>query len=157
MQRSLMNGAILTIALLVFFAIAVPCGAFVCSPLKDTKAENWRRIALVSALDDDGAPRKFPIPYQRHDSWMRLPEGTWGHVFLRRVPETGEIMALETRHQPFGIDVYYSKSDGCYHCRCWGFTFDLNGMPRQQTAPTRGMSALETKVSDGVISIRTLD
>ena len=43
------------------------------------------RVARLSALPDDGVPRKFAVIASRVDAWNRSPETAIGAVYLRPV------------------------------------------------------------------------
>lgn len=156
-RQQIQIGAILGIAALLSLSVAVPCGAFMCSPLRKAESVSWRAIAPVAALAGDGAPKKFPIPYARHNAWMRLPDGIWGHVFLWRVPGTNEIRALGAQTEPWGFDVSYRESEGLFYAMCWALRFDLDGLPKQRTTMAVVMPSFEASVREGIISIRMPD
>src|SRR5262245_30787921 len=45
-------------------------------------------VAMLSALPEDGQPRRFQIIADRSDAWNKFPQVPVGAVYLRRVSDT---------------------------------------------------------------------
>lgn len=157
MRMKLMNTAIGLISMTIMLAITVPCGAFFIGPLHQRSQPEWCMVAALSDLSEDGRPTKFPVSVPCRNAWTRLPDAVAGQVYLRRIPETGVIVALDARHMPFGIDVDYNDDRECYRCRCWALDFDLNGAPMQDAGSNYRMPPVAVKVVDGMIFVHFKD
>lgn len=156
-RTQLMSAAIALIGGFIVLAIAVPCGAFLISPLRHETKTLWPVVATLSELNDQGTPQRFPVFVPCRNAWTRLPDSFAGDVFLRRVPETGEIVALDAQDWPMGMNVDYDENRRCFRCRCWGLDFDLNGAPMQDWGSKHSMPSVAVRVIDDVISVQFLD
>jgi nitrite reductase/ring-hydroxylating ferredoxin subunit len=138
---------------LILAAVALPGAGFLFLGWRNLEANEWYRIDCA-ALPEDGTPRLRPVHFAQQDGWALLPEKTVGHVFVRRAPETGEIMALETRHSR-GMAVVYDADKGVFRCPCWGVEFDLNGrVIDSDSSPTMSIRQLKTKEWRGEVYVR---
>ena len=104
------------------------------------------RIASLTALPDDGLPRKFNVVASRVDAWNRSPETVIGAVYLRR--EKGEKpRAFNVVCPHAGCFVDYMESKQSYLCPCHNSTFALNGKINDPKSPSpRGLDELEVEV-----------
>ena len=150
-----MKTAIFALASIIVLTLALPSAAFLAAPSNSQHQVQWIRVASVSSLPEDGTPRLMPIRLARRVDWTRMPEETIGHVFLRRTPEAGAVVAL-TPHHSRGAAVAYDVEKRCFRCTCWGVEFDRNGNPlegaRDDSAPR--IRRVEAIVLGGEIFVR---
>jgi menaquinol-cytochrome c reductase iron-sulfur subunit len=107
------------------------------------------RVANLSALPDDGMPRKFAIIASRVDVWNRSPETAIGAVYLRREKE-GKPRAFNVVCPHAGCFVDYNAGRGAYFCPCHNSTFALDGKINDPKSPApRGLDELEVEIRDG--------
>ena len=104
------------------------------------------RVARLSALPDDGVPRKFSVIASRVDAWNRSPETAIGAVYLRR--EKGEKpRAFNVVCPHAGCFVDYMEEKRSYLCPCHNSTFALNGKINDPASPSpRGLDELTTEL-----------
>jgi len=104
------------------------------------------RVATLSALPDDGVPRKFSVIASRVDAWNRSPETAIGAVYLRR--EKGEKpRAFNVVCPHAGCFVDYMEERKGYLCPCHNSTFALNGKINDPSSPSpRGLDELAVEV-----------
>ena len=104
------------------------------------------RVAALSALPDDGVPRKFSVLASRVDAWNRSPETAVGAVYLRR--EKGEKpRAFNVACPHAGCFVDYLEEKSGYLCPCHNSTFALNGKINDPSSPApRGLDELAVEV-----------
>ncbi len=104
------------------------------------------RVATLSALPDDGVPRKFAVVASRVDAWNRSPEMGIGAVYLRR--EKGEKpRAFNVVCPHAGCFVDYVQEKSSYLCPCHNSTFALNGKVNDPSSPSlRSLDELEVEI-----------
>lgn len=104
------------------------------------------RVATLSALPDDGFPRKFTVRASRVDAWTRSPETAIGAVYLRR-EKGGKPRAFNVVCPHAGCFVDYVASRNGYFCPCHNSTFGLDGKVNDRKSPAlRGLDELEVEV-----------
>ena len=146
--------------LLGIAGLGVPIAAAVCAflnPLRQkTKTGDFRRLATLDALPEDGTPRKFPVIADRTDAWNRFPNEPIGAVFLRRTGAKS-VEAIQTVCPHAGCSVQFTSggdeadADGKYFCPCHAASFDLAGKRLDETSPSpRDLDTLEVEVRDGI-------
>jgi menaquinol-cytochrome c reductase iron-sulfur subunit len=104
------------------------------------------RVAHLSALPEDGVPRKFPVISSRVDAWTKSSATAIGAVYLRR--EKGKpVEALNVVCPHAGCFVDYVASLHGYHCPCHNSMFALDGAITDPKSPApRGLDALEVEI-----------
>ena len=106
-------------------------------------------ITSLSALPDDGVPRKFPVIASRVDAWSRSPETVVGAVYLRR-EKGGPPRAFNVVCPHAGCFVDYVAARSGYYCPCHNSTFGLDGKVNDRKSPAlRGLDELEVEVRNG--------
>lgn len=127
-RRSWTKSAILLLGLAVLSVLSTAAFAFLTSPLREPPPPDWFAVSRLSALPDDGRPLRVAVTVSRRDAWTRQPDETLGYVFLRRKPETSEVVGLRAEHHSlFRIAVEYDDSARLFRSRCWKVAFDLEG------------------------------
>ena len=107
------------------------------------------RVATLTALPDDGVPRKFSVIASRVDAWNKSPEVAIGAVYLRR--EKGvKPRAFNVVCPHAGCFVDYVAERSSYLCPCHNSTFALGGQINDPGSPSpRGLDELEVEVRGG--------
>ena len=106
------------------------------------------RVTSVSALAEDGSPRRFPIIADRQDAWNKFPQVPIGAVYLRRAGDGVHALNVTCPHA--GCPVEFKGATGSYLCPCHDSKFDLAGRLADQRSPSpRGMDSLEVEVRNG--------
>ncbi len=104
------------------------------------------RVATLTALPDDGVPRKFSVLASRVDAWNKSPESVVGAVYLRR-DKGGKPQAFNVVCPHAGCFVDYVANRDSYLCPCHNSTFALNGKINDPGSPApRGLDELEVEI-----------
>jgi len=104
------------------------------------------RVGRLSALPDDGVPRKFTVIASRVDAWNRSPETVVGAVYLRRTRgEKPRAFNVVCPHA--GCFVDYLEPKNSFLCPCHNSTFALDGKINDPASPSpRGLDELEVQI-----------
>jgi menaquinol-cytochrome c reductase iron-sulfur subunit len=119
------------------------------NPLREKSAGGRMvRLAELSALPEDGTPRKFPVIADRNDAWNRFPSEPIGAVFLRRVGKQVEAYNVICPHA--GCFVTYEAKENIFFCPCHIGRFELNGKRIGSASPSpRDLDTLEVELRSG--------
>jgi Rieske Fe-S protein len=113
------------------------------------QAGDFRRVATLDMLPENGAPITVPILAERVDAWNRYPSQPIGGIFLRRT-EDGKVLALNVRCPHLGCTVIYDSAKGVLHCPCHNAFFGLNGERLEANSQSpRDLDPLEVEIRDG--------
>jgi menaquinol-cytochrome c reductase iron-sulfur subunit len=112
------------------------------------------RITPLSALPEDGTPRRFPVVASRQNAWNRSSNEPLGAVFLRRTgPDSAEALHAVCPHAGCLID--FAPATGDFQCPCHKSSFDRSGRISQANSPSpRDMDALEIEIRDREVWVR---
>jgi menaquinol-cytochrome c reductase iron-sulfur subunit len=112
------------------------------------------RVTTLSALPEDGTPRRFPVLATRQNAWNRSLNEPVGAVFLRRTgPESVEALQAVCPHAGCFVDFAPETRD--FQCPCHKSSFDLAGHIAQAASPSpRDMDTLEVELREGEIWVR---
>jgi menaquinol-cytochrome c reductase iron-sulfur subunit len=103
------------------------------------------RVASLSALPEDGSPRRFSIIADREDAWNKFPQVPIGAVYLRRAGRLVHALNVTCPHA--GCPVEYQSEGGSFLCPCHDSKFRLDGRLADPRSPSpRGMDALLVEV-----------
>jgi menaquinol-cytochrome c reductase iron-sulfur subunit len=103
------------------------------------------QVTSLSALAEDGSPRRFPIIASREDAWNKFPQVPIGAVYLRRTPQGVDALNVTCPHA--GCPVEFKPATNSYLCPCHDSKFHLNGTLADRRSPSpRSMDALEVEV-----------
>lgn len=106
-------------------------------------------VTTLSALPEDGEPRRFQIIADRSDVWNKYPSVPVGAVYLRRVGNA-KVEALNVTCPHAGCPVEFKPARGFYLCPCHDSLFKLDGTLASESSPSpRGMDLLEVEVRHG--------
>jgi menaquinol-cytochrome c reductase iron-sulfur subunit len=113
------------------------------------QAGQFRRVASLDMLPEDGTPQKVSIVADRTDAWNRFPNEPIGAVFLRRTGSE-QVEAFNVVCPHAGCSVQYEPGKDRLFCPCHGATFDLSGKRLDETSPSpRGLDALDVEIRNG--------
>jgi hypothetical protein len=143
--------AILTMGAILASTIVVPGACFLTSTAREP-VKVWYFVSRIDELSQDGTPQQAVVRVARRNAGTRLPEETVGRVYLRRIPETGELIALRTVHSR-GSSVLYDDEKRVFRCGCWDIEFDLNGNERDGRF-SAVISQVKVKVEGGEVFVR---
>ena len=110
------------------YAVPVLAGlvAFL-NPLRlKSQAGQFRRLASLDMVPEDGTPLKVSVIADRTDAWNRFANEPIGAVFLQRTGQ-GKLKARNVRCPHLGCSVDYQASEDRYFCPCHKASFDLTG------------------------------
>lgn len=130
-----------------------PIGAGVAvllDPLKRKSAQGaFVKVGFLSALPENGAPRKFSVLTTREDAWNKMTNVPVGAVYVRRTgPQSVQALNVACPHA--GCFVDYVQDRNSYLCPCHNSTFGVDGKINDSKSPAaRGMDELETQIRNG--------
>jgi len=105
-------------------------------------------VAPLSAIPEDGLPRKFSVISDHTDAWNKLPPSPVGAVYLRRVGQSVEALNVVCPHA--GCFVDYLSDHKSYLCPCHNSTFALDGKISDPRSPSpRAMDKLVAEIRNG--------
>ena len=120
-------------------------------------AGQWVRVTSLSALPEDGLPRKFPVIGGRVDAWTRSTAKVIGAVYLRRVEgRKVEAFNVVCPHAGCFVDFVpnYQGKPG-FLCPCHDSTFALNGAIDDPNSPApRGLDTLRVDLREGEVWVQ---
>lgn len=108
-------------------------------------AAGFVHVTSLSALPEDGTPRRFPVIADRSDAWNKFPQVPIGAVYLRR--QGVLVHALNVTCPHAGCPVEYRPASSSYLCPCHNSKFKVDGGLAGTTSPSpRGMDTLEVEL-----------
>lgn len=108
-------------------------------------AAGFVHVTSLSALPEDGSPRRFSVIADRTDAWNKFPQVPIGAVYLRR--QGVLVHALNVTCPHAGCPVEYRPASGSYLCPCHNSKFKINGGLADTRSPSsRGMDTLEVEL-----------
>ena len=115
---------------------------------KKAKAGEFVFVASLTALPEDGLPRKFPVIAGHTDAWNKFPPAPVGAVYLRRTGKTVEALNVVCPHA--GCFVDFNSETKSFLCPCHNSTFALNGKISDPSSPSpRAMDKLSAQIRNG--------
>jgi len=106
-------------------------------------------VTTLSALPEDGVPRRFQIIADRSDAWNKFPNVPIGAVYLRRVNAT-TVQALNVTCPHAGCPIEFRPGIKAYLCPCHDSRFALDGSLADPNSPSlRAMDSLDAEVRAG--------
>ena len=146
-RRNFLSGA----AALAVGALATlaPIGVAITTVLdplrRSTKSNGMVLVTRLSAVPEDGSPRKFTVSADRTDAWATYTDTPVGAVYLRRVGD--DALALNVVCPHAGCFVGVADDGARFACPCHRSSFDLDGVVNDPTSPSpRDMDELEVEV-----------
>jgi menaquinol-cytochrome c reductase iron-sulfur subunit len=155
-RRPFLKGAFAMLLGVVAFLPAVAAGvvAFLHPLRRRQGIGTMIRVAPLSALPEDGVPRRFAVWSSRRNAWTRSPNEPLGAVYLRRSgPDAVEALNAVCPHA--GCQVSFAPESRDFQCPCHKSAFDLAGRIAQANSPSpRDMDALELEIRDQEVWVR---
>ena len=113
---------------------------------KKAAAGDFVPVGFLSALPEDGTPRKFTVLTTREDAWNRMYNVPVGAVYLRRTgPKTVQALNVVCPHAGCFVDFVPGRNS--YLCPCHDSAFSVDGKINDPKSPAaRGMDELETLI-----------
>ncbi len=151
-RRSLKSTATLLVLALAFALPVVPGIVFLLDTARADTAAPWVRVTDLSSLPADGVPRRFQVMHREPNAWERQPAECIGTVFLRRMPQTGQIRALrgEFGH---GSPVEYDAEANEFRDCCWDVRCDVDGKPLNVPEAMGRILPLPVRVENGALYV----
>ena len=121
---------------------------FMSDPIRRVQqsVSDFLKVTSLSALPEDGQPRKFAIIADRTDAWNRSPHVPIGAVYLRRT-SPNHIEALNVICPHAGCAVDFQKEKGSYLCPCHNSSFAVDGAILDKSSPSaRPLDTLEVEI-----------
>ena len=132
----------------------VPAGVgllTVLDPLRHkTAAGALVAVTSLTALPEDGSPRRFEVVADRVDAWNRFPRVPVGAVYLRRVAG-GKVEALNVTCPHAGCPVEFKADGKHFLCPCHDSRFNLDGtlVAGARSPSPRALDSLEVEIRNG--------
>lgn len=130
-------------------ATLAPIGAAVAAILDPLRRGDGERdlvlVTRLSAVPEDGTPRKFTVTADLTDAWATYADAPVGAVYLRRVGE--DVRALNVVCPHAGCFVGMAPDASRFACPCHRSSFDLDGVVNDPSSPSpRDMDALDVEI-----------
>ncbi len=138
--------------------LLVPAGAGLVAWLDPLAQESGGgglvRVGMLSALPEDGTPRRVTVVAGRRDGWTREPDVPLGAIYLRRTGERA-VQALHSVCPHAGCFVDYRSEKKSFFCPCHDSTFAMDGSINDPKSPSpRGMDGLEVELKGDEVWVR---
>ena len=141
-------GAVLVGAVASIVPIAAGATALLDPLRRGRGPSNMVLVTRLSALPEDGSPRKFTVETDRVDGWTTYAQTPVGAVYLRRTP--AGVAALNVVCPHAGCFVGIAPDGSRFACPCHKSSFDLDGAVNDPDSPSpRDMDSLEVEVRNG--------
>jgi menaquinol-cytochrome c reductase iron-sulfur subunit len=141
-------GAIVVGAIAAVVPIATGAAALLDPLRRSGGSSGLVRVTRLSAIPQDGSPKKFTVSSDRTDAWATYANTPVGAVYLRRTPSG--VLALNTVCPHAGCFVGVAPDRSHFACPCHKSRFDLDGAVNDPASPApRDMDALEVEIREG--------
>ena len=105
-------------------------------------------VTRLSAVPDNGTPKKFTVTADRTDAWATYANTPVGAVYLRR--NGSDVRALNTVCPHAGCFVGVAPDNSRFACPCHKSSFDLDGVVNDPASPSpRDMDSLDVEIRNG--------
>src|ERR1700677_4444126 len=130
------KSAIAVISGILAFVPALAGLMVLLDPLRRKAASGGAiKVTTLSALPDDGVPRKFPVLADKVDAWNKYRDVPIGAVYLRRTGD-GKVEALNVVCPHAGCFVDFSAERAMFLCPCHNSSFTLDGKIADAKSPS---------------------
>jgi menaquinol-cytochrome c reductase iron-sulfur subunit len=149
-RRSFLKGiaAVILGAVATVTPLAVGLSVFL-QPLRRrarSKGGRFVKVTVLTALPDDGVPRRFTVAADRSDAWKKFTAVPVGAVYLRRTGES-RVQAFNAICPHAGCYVDYSAAGKGFVCPCHNSTFAQDGRVSDPRSPSpRGLDELVVEI-----------
>jgi Rieske Fe-S protein len=111
-------------------------------------AAGFVHVTSLSALPEDGSPRRFPVIADRSDAWNKFPQVPIGAVYLQRRGVLVHALNVTCPHA--GCPVEFRPASGVFLCPCHDSKFKVDGALANTSSPSpRGMDTLDVELRNG--------
>jgi Rieske Fe-S protein len=111
------------------------------------------KVGSLSAIPENGEPKKFDVVTTHVDIFNRTPNIRVGAVYLQRTGS--EVKAFNAKCPHLGCFVNFKSSEHHYHCPCHNSTFAINGQILDPTTPSpRALDQLQVEVRGTDVYVR---
>jgi Rieske Fe-S protein len=139
---------------LLLVAVVSPGVAVFLGPLGTTEPP-WFVVASLDRVLSSGEPELFLVTPSQQDAWQKHEAEPIGAVYLRRLPESGQIVALDAVSPWLGCLLKYDVGRRCFFCTCHCHEdFDLDGRCLGSNPSPRDLDSLDVKVEGGDVIVR---
>jgi len=159
MLNATLKGWFAVSAIVVASAVPIVAGIAVAfDPLVERNAPEWVAVTMFESLPADGMPRRFPVILPQSDAWAKLPGEVVDFVFLRRLQESGELIALRATYGRVHWLVEFDAEAGTFDVPCLiDFRFDINGRKVSPIPEEAGLERVQFHVASGMVYIKLSD
>jgi menaquinol-cytochrome c reductase iron-sulfur subunit len=150
-RRSFLGVALAATGSLVSAALAVPLVRFATFPLRDSGgAASWSDVGKIDEFRSMKEPVARVIDVKRVEGWRGSTVQNGVYV----VPTgSGGLKVLSSVCPHLGCAVRWIEKQDKFICPCHGGTFTSTGV-RVSGPPLRAMDELESKIENGILSVR---
>jgi menaquinol-cytochrome c reductase iron-sulfur subunit len=150
-RRSFLAVALAAAGGLVGAALAIPLVRFATFPLRDSaEAASWSDVGKIDEFQPLKEPVARVIDVKRVEGWRSSVVQNGVYV----VPTgSGSLKVLSSVCPHLGCAVRWIEKQGNFICPCHGGTFTSTGV-RVSGPPLRAMDELESKIENGILSVR---
>ena len=104
------------------------------------------KVAALSAIPEDGPPRRLTVVTDRTDAWTSYEATPVGAVYVRR--DGDKVSALNVICPHAGCSVNLSADGTHFACPCHRSRFELDGTRVEGPSP-RNLDALDAEIRNG--------
>jgi menaquinol-cytochrome c reductase iron-sulfur subunit len=147
-RRSYLTKAAAIVVGGIITVVAPVAGLFTfLDPLRrKSAARGMVRVASLSALPENGEPRKLPVLDVLVDAWNRTENVPVGSVYVQKTSQN-TVRVLNAVCPHLGCSVGYNATSGGYFCPCHKSSFSVDGKILDPKSPSpRGMDELQAEV-----------
>ncbi|MBI4771431.1 MAG: ubiquinol-cytochrome c reductase iron-sulfur subunit [Chloroflexi bacterium] len=148
-RRKFMSAAIAAIGGLIGAIISLPAIGYIIGPALQKNVQSWVRLGAVSKVEP-GVPTLFKTNIERQTGWITDQEEVSAYVLT---DDGQSYVAMSSICTHLGCRVRWVPERESFFCPCHNGVFDKDGNVISGPPP-RPLDRFETKVEDGVLSIR---
>jgi menaquinol-cytochrome c reductase iron-sulfur subunit len=151
-ERRSFLGKLLTMGGATLAALcALPLARYIAYPLYAADADGaWNDLGAIDEFAFARQPVRKLLEVQQVNGWQKTTQKT--AVYVTR-DTSNALVAISSTCPHLGCSVAWQAASGKFVCPCHGGCFAADGS-RLSGPPPRGLTALETKVSNGRLSVR---
>jgi menaquinol-cytochrome c reductase iron-sulfur subunit len=148
-RRFLVNAGTTLLGVIAMAPAAIAALLAVLDPLRQKRSTGgFVRVTSLSAVPENGQPRKFTIVADRHDAWTKTRNVRVGAVYLRRTGPKA-VTAINVVCPHAGCFVSHPRGADYFLCPCHNSRFGIDGAILDRKSPSaRGLDTLEVEIRD---------
>ncbi len=125
---------------------------------EEAGSDGFIRVASVESIPPSGEPMRFPVIADLIDAWNFTPNQPIGAVYIRRDPDSKEIVVFHATCPHAGCAVSLAGDKKHFLCPCHNSAFDIKGdkveLPGKENPSPRPMDQLDHRVEGGNILVK---